>query len=52
MEQKNYTLKECRAFNQKQLEITTAFARGNFANAECKNLFCRMRLTRGLYYTL
>lgn len=38
MEQKNYTLKECRAFNQKQLEITTAFARGNFANAECKEL--------------
>lgn len=38
MEQKNYTLKECRAFNQKRLESTTAFIRGNFANGECKEL--------------
>ena len=38
MEQKNYTLKECRAFNQKQLESTTAFIKGNFANGECKEL--------------
>lgn len=38
MEQKNYTLKECRAFNQKRLESTAAFIRGNFANGECKEL--------------
>lgn len=38
MEQKNYTLEECRAFNQKQLEITTAFIKCNFANAACKEL--------------
>lgn len=38
MEQKNYTLKECRAFSQKQLEITIAFIRGNFADGECKEL--------------
>lgn len=38
MEQKNYTLKECRAFSQKRLESTTAFIRGNFANGECKEL--------------
>ena len=38
MEQKNYTLKECRMFNQKQLETTTAFMKGNFKNPECKVL--------------
>lgn len=30
MEQKNYTLKECRAFAQRQLETTNAFIRGNY----------------------
>ena len=38
MEQKNYTPKECRAFNQKSLELTNKFAKGNFKNAECKEL--------------
>lgn len=38
MEQKTYTLKECRAFNQKSLELTTKFAKGNLKNGECKEL--------------
>lgn len=38
MEQKNYTLKECRSFSQKRLESTTAFIRGNFHNGECEEL--------------
>ena len=38
MEEIKYTLKDCRAFNQKRLEETKAFIKGNFKNAECKEL--------------
>lgn len=38
MEQKNYTLKECRAFNQKSLELITEFTKESLKNGECKEL--------------
>lgn len=38
MKQKNYTLKECRVFNQKQFGITTAVMKETFKNTECIEL--------------